>query len=167
MPRIQAVARHLESIRANDPTATEALHGRETVRLQRCREVVDRLRSEGSLRPGLERETAAVVLWSLTSHGSWEAAREVAGWTTEEWVEHTAAALEAALVDRDRLRTRVPRYGAEIAGDLADFGAQLVELRYRREHPLIRWSAPQARSPRTDRSPSSVAWRYRYGQNPD
>jgi len=28
-----------------------------------------------------------------------------------------------------------PASGAEVAGELADFGAELVALRYRREHP--------------------------------
>ena len=28
-----------------------------------------------------------------------------------------------------------PVYGVEISGDLADFGAQLVELKFRRMHP--------------------------------
>lgn len=142
MPRLRAVVANLESLRADEPAVAAVLREREMVRLNRCRAVVGRLLSEGSLRPGLDCEAAAVLVWNATSHRSWEAACDVAGWTTDTWVEHTTAVLDEVLFGAapscdapDHMLTGGPEYGAEIAGELAELGAQIVEAKYRRQHP--------------------------------
>ena len=52
-PSIWAVARALDAVRRVDPTAERSWQDRLEHRLQGCRAIVDRLRREGLLRPGL------------------------------------------------------------------------------------------------------------------
>ncbi len=97
-PKIRGVATSLELLRPTDDAAAAACQEREEARLARCRSVVDRLAGEGRLASGWRRATAADLLWSMTSLRAWEDLVHRRGWTNQEWVRWTTAALEAALL---------------------------------------------------------------------
>ena len=67
-------------------------------RYARARRVVGRVEDEGLLRPGLDAEEAARLLWSATSQRAWEELVTDAGWSTEQWVRRTTEVVERALL---------------------------------------------------------------------
>ena len=97
-PKIHAVATTLEVLRPTDEAAAVACEEREDARLGRCRAVIDRLAGEGLLARGWRRESAAELLWSMTSLRAWEDLVHRRGWTDQDWIRWTTAALEAALL---------------------------------------------------------------------
>lgn len=97
-PRIRGVASSLELLRPTDEAAAAACQEREDAGLDRCRRVVDRLVAEGRLWPGWKRDTAAELLWSMTSLRAWEDLVCRRGWSDHQWIRATTAALEAALL---------------------------------------------------------------------
>lgn len=78
-PRLHPIAR----LMAGEP----AWLAREQDRLADCRALADRFRNEGALAPHLSVETAADLLWTLTSLAIWSdlAAR---GWTADRYRSH-------------------------------------------------------------------------------
>jgi len=98
-PKLYGVATGLDLLRPVDDGAAAACREREEARLGRCRAVVDRLAAEGRLAPDWTPESAAELLWSMTSMRTWEDLVHRAGWTGAEWAQRTTAALEAALVE--------------------------------------------------------------------
>jgi AcrR family transcriptional regulator len=71
-PGIWAQARAFEAVRRTDKAADRSWRDRLQHRLEGCRAIVARLQKEGSLRPGLDPETAADLLWNITSLRTWE-----------------------------------------------------------------------------------------------
>jgi AcrR family transcriptional regulator len=70
-PGSWAVARALDAVRRVDADAEHAWQDRLQNRLNGCRAIVRRLAQKGSLRPGLDPETATDLLWSLPSLRTW------------------------------------------------------------------------------------------------
>lgn len=97
-PRIHAVARAVDRLRATDPDAADVWHEREDSRLERCRRVVRRLADEGLLRDGWSVNAGAELLWSTTSLRAWEELVADRGWSTRTWVRRTTELLERTLV---------------------------------------------------------------------
>ncbi len=104
-PKIHAVATSLELLRPTDDAAAAACEEREDARLGRCRVVIDRLAREGLLARRWRRETAAELLWSVTSLRAWEDLVHRRGWTDQDWIRWTTATLEAALLADEGSRT--------------------------------------------------------------
>ncbi len=98
-PKIHGVATSLELLRASDEGAAAACEEREDARLSRCRAVIDRLAREGCLAPEWKPTSAAELFWSMTSLRAWEDLVHRRGWSAQEWIRWTTAALEAALLD--------------------------------------------------------------------
>ena len=71
-PGIWAQARAFEAVRRTDKAADRSWGDRLRHRLEGCRAIVARLQKEGTLRPGLDPETAADLLWNITSLRTWE-----------------------------------------------------------------------------------------------
>ena len=115
-PKIRGVVTSLELLRLIDDAAAAACEEREDARLGRCRAVIDRLAAEGRLAPEWRRETAAELLWSMTSLRAWEDLVHRRGWTDGGWIRWTTAALEAALVPEGARRMPGPRPATEKAG---------------------------------------------------
>jgi len=86
-PSIWAVARALDAVRRVDPAAERSWQDRLEHRLQGCRAIVDRLRREGLLRPGLAAAAAADLLWTVTSLRTWEDLVLQRAWTAEQYEE--------------------------------------------------------------------------------
>ena len=66
-------------------------------RLDGCRAIVDRLRQEGALRPGLDPAAAADLLWTMTSLRTWEDLVLRRGWTAGEYETRIGESLLASL----------------------------------------------------------------------
>ena len=98
LPQVTAIGAVLARLRATDPDAALVWEERQRARLERARRVVERIAAEGRLRPGLSVDVAAHLLWSATSLRAWCELVEEAGWTTEQWVAHTAELLDRALL---------------------------------------------------------------------
>jgi len=96
-PAIWAVARGLDAIRRTDPAAEQAWQDRLNDRLEGCRAIVARLRSEGSLRAGLDSPIAADLLWTLTSLRMWEDLVLERGWSAEQYKQQLTRLLRETL----------------------------------------------------------------------
>jgi AcrR family transcriptional regulator len=87
-PEVWAVARALDAVRRTDAAAARAWQERLKSRLERCRVIVSRLKTEGSLRPGLDPSIAADLLWSMTSLRMWEDLVVERKWSPAQYQEH-------------------------------------------------------------------------------
>jgi len=100
-PAIWAIARGLDAIRRTDPAVEQAWQDRLNDRLGGCRAIVARLRSEGSLRAGLDSAVAADLLWTLTSLRMWEDLVLERGWSAEQYKQQLIRLLRETLTSPD------------------------------------------------------------------
>ncbi|MEO5924768.1 MAG: helix-turn-helix domain-containing protein [Bryobacteraceae bacterium] len=84
-PGVWAVARAMDAVRRTDEAAERSWQDRLTHRLEGCREIVMRLKKEGSLRAGLDVPAAADLLWTITSLRTWEDLVLDRGWSTQQY----------------------------------------------------------------------------------
>lgn len=96
-PSVWAVARTLDAVRRTDAAAERAWQDRLKARLGGCRAIVARLQADGNLREGLDPDTAADLLWTLTSLRMWEDLVLGRGWPAERYREHVTRLLREAL----------------------------------------------------------------------
>jgi len=96
-PEVWAVARALDAVRRTDAAAARAWQERLKSRLERCRVIVSRLKTEGSLRPGLDPSIAADLLWTMTSLRMWEDLVVERKWSPKQYQEHVTNVLIGAL----------------------------------------------------------------------
>ena len=97
-PGVWAVASAADAVRRTDPDAEQAWQDRLKHRLEGARAIVARLRKEGSLRPGLDPQAAADLLWSITSLRTWEDLVLTRGWSPQQYEKRVTALLLHALV---------------------------------------------------------------------
>ena len=97
-PGLKPLADAFELLRRQDPAAERAWQDRLQDRLEGCRMVVARLSAEGRLRPGLDPEVAADLMWTLTSLRTWDDLVAQQGWTAEEYRERMTGLVMAAIV---------------------------------------------------------------------
>lgn len=97
-PRLHGMTTALATLRRADPDAEAAWQERDQARLQRCRELAHRLYDEGDLRDLYTVETAAALLWALTSPAVWEDLMLNLGWTNAVYVRHIINVLENGLL---------------------------------------------------------------------
>jgi len=100
-PAVWAVARGLDAIRRTDAAVEQAWQDRLNDRLDGCRAIVARLRSEGSLRAGLDSAVAADLLWTLTSLRMWEDLVLERGWSAEQYKQQLTRLLRETLTSPD------------------------------------------------------------------
>jgi len=96
-PAVWAVARAVDAVRRTDAAAARAWQDRLKSRLDRCRVIVSRLKTEGSLRPGLDPSIAADLLWTMTSLRMWEDLVLEREWSPEQYQEYVTNVLIGAL----------------------------------------------------------------------
>ena len=97
-PDLHGVATALDVLRRTDPAADEAFKERDHMRLQRCRNVIDKLHIAGELAEHWSVDTAAHLLWAITSQRVWEDLVIDQGWTTDQYRTHLTDLLETALL---------------------------------------------------------------------
>jgi AcrR family transcriptional regulator len=98
-PRLRGIANALDALRRSDDDAAAAWNERETMRLERCHAIVERLVVEGRLARHLDARTAAKLMWAVTSQRMWEDLVVDQHFTAHEYVTHVTHLLTAALVD--------------------------------------------------------------------
>ena len=96
-PAVWAVARAVDAVRRTDAAAARAWQDRLKSRLDRCRVIVSRLETEGSLRPGLDPSIAADLLWTMTSLRMWEDLVLEREWSPEQYQRYVTSVLIGAL----------------------------------------------------------------------
>lgn len=101
-PAIWAVARAVDAARRTDRAAEQSWQDRMARRLAGCRQIVARLKADGSLRPGLSPGAAADLLWSLTSLRAWEELVLERGWSPVQYAAALNRILRVALLRKPR-----------------------------------------------------------------
>jgi AcrR family transcriptional regulator len=96
-PKIWAAARAVDAVRRHDEAAERSWQDRLANRLNNCQRIIDWLQREGSLRPGLPPETAAELLWAITSLHTWEDLVLGRKWGAKKYEQHVAETLVRAL----------------------------------------------------------------------
>jgi len=101
-PGIWAQARAFEAVRRTDKAADRSWRDRLQHRLEGCRAIVARLQKEGTLRQGLDPETAADLLWNITSLRTWEDLVLDRKWSARQYEDRITELLLLALTKPSR-----------------------------------------------------------------
>jgi len=96
-PGVWAVARALDAVRRTDDAVERSWQDRRKSRLDGCRAIVLRLSRDGVLRKEIDFDTAADILWSVTSLRTWEDLVLQRGWTAHQYEERIYRLLTRAL----------------------------------------------------------------------
>ena len=97
-PGLKPIADAFDLLRSQDPAAEQAWQDRLQDRLQGCRATVARLVAEGRLRPGLDPEVAADLMWTMLSLRTWDDLVVRRGWSAEAYRARMTDLLLTALV---------------------------------------------------------------------
>ena len=100
-PTLWPIARVFEAVRRSDPAVERSWQDSLENRLQGCRAIVARLKSEKMLRTGLDPAVAADLLWTLTSLRMWEDLVLLRGWSATKYQQHVFALLVTSLTSGD------------------------------------------------------------------
>ncbi len=96
-PSVWPIARALDAVRRTDEAAEGAWQDRLDRRLDGCRHIIARMRTDGTLREELGAESAAELLWTMTSLRTWEDLVLSRGWSAKKYERRLTEALLAAL----------------------------------------------------------------------
>lgn len=96
-PGVWAIARALDAVRRTDEAVERSWQDRLKSRLDGCRAIIARLVRDGVLQKELEANTAADILWSVTSLRTWEDLVLQRGWTAAQYEERIYRLLLSAL----------------------------------------------------------------------
>lgn len=87
-PHLYPLAASIDALRRQDPALQRAWDDRLKNRLQGARAIAERLEHEGVLRPDLDTDTAADLIWALLSLRMWEDLVIVRRWPAERYCAH-------------------------------------------------------------------------------
>jgi len=96
-PAYQRLADAFELLRRQDVAAEAAWQDRRRDHLEGCRVVAARLAADGSLRSGIGVDTAADVIWGMTSSTVWNDLVVQRGWSADVYREHLGGMLLRSL----------------------------------------------------------------------
>lgn len=96
-PELFELATALERARFDDPDVDIAWEDRMAGRMNRCRQVAERLRDEQALRPDLGVQTAADLIYAAIAWQQWQLLVVERGWTPSQWRDRTTTALRRVL----------------------------------------------------------------------
>lgn len=97
-PRLYPIAAAMDAVRRQDEALEQAWQDRLANRLRGARTIASRLVAEGALRPGLDPDTAADLIWTMTSLRMWEDLVVGRSWSADRYREHVGEALRRALL---------------------------------------------------------------------
>lgn len=97
-PKLHGVVTALDALRRSDPDAQAAWQERDRARLDRCEQVVRRLKAEKELAGQWSVPDAARLLWAVTSQRVWEDLVLDQGWSTQRYTRHLTQLLERSLL---------------------------------------------------------------------
>jgi AcrR family transcriptional regulator len=87
IPEIYGIARALLAERESDEAIAAAWDDRMGAVYDSCRDIVERLRRDGTLVPGWPTEEAADLLWTMLSIRNWESLTRERGWSVDHYVD--------------------------------------------------------------------------------
>ena len=87
-PIIWPAALTVEAVRRKDPEIERSWQDRLQHRLLGCKEIMRQVRRDGDLLPGMDVDTAADLLWTLTSLRMWEDLVLLRGWSPQKYEKH-------------------------------------------------------------------------------
>lgn len=96
-PRMLDLATAIERARVDDPDASAAWDDRMASRMGVFRSLADRLDQEGALRPELDVQEAADLIYTALAWQTWRLLVVDRGWTPQRWIAHTKSELRRAL----------------------------------------------------------------------
>lgn len=99
-PQIWAPARTLEAVRRTDPAVERSWQDRLQHRLAGCRAIVRHIQEDDDLLPGMDVDTAADLLWTITSLRMWEDLVVQRGWSAARYEKHVYDLLLRTLTKR-------------------------------------------------------------------
>jgi AcrR family transcriptional regulator len=86
IPEIYGIARALLAERENDEAVAAAWDDRMRAVYDACRDIIDKLRRDGTLAPGWPTDEAADLLWTMFSIRNWESLTRERGWPVDHYV---------------------------------------------------------------------------------
>ncbi|WP_375547593.1 TetR/AcrR family transcriptional regulator [Oceanicaulis alexandrii] len=101
IPIIYPVARALMAMAPSDEAADLAWTDRMTAMRQGCDAAINALAADGDLRPELDAQTAAELLWALLSVRNWEALTQSCSWPQERYLHHMKALTRSYLCSQE------------------------------------------------------------------
>ena len=103
-PIIWPAALTLEAVRRRDPAVERSWQDRLQHRLLGCKEIMRQVRRDGDLLPGMDVDTAADLLWTLTSLRMWEDLVLLRGWSPQKYERQVYELLVRSLTRKGRER---------------------------------------------------------------
>jgi AcrR family transcriptional regulator len=94
---IWAPAKILDAARRTDAAAERSWQDRLQHRLSGCRDIMRKVEQDGDLLPGVDVETAADLLWTITSLRMWEDLVLQRGWNAQRYEKHVFGLLLRSL----------------------------------------------------------------------
>jgi AcrR family transcriptional regulator len=119
-PGIWALARALDAVSRVDKAAERSWQDRLQNRLDGCRAIVARLQKEHALRPGLNPDIAADLLWTMTSLRMWDDLVLQRGWSAARYEAYVSECLLASLTTSPAILAPKAHAGEARAADSAD-----------------------------------------------
>ena len=98
IPEIHGIARALLAARETDEAVAAAWDDRMAVVQEACRDIVGRLRRDGTLAPGWSDEEAGDLLWAMLSISTWENLTLERGWPVDLYVDKMQELVKRAFV---------------------------------------------------------------------
>ena len=87
IPEIYGIARALLAEREGDEAVAAAWDDRMRAVHDACRDIIERLRRDGTLAPGWPTDEAADLLWTMLSIRNWESLTRERGWSVDHYVD--------------------------------------------------------------------------------
>lgn len=97
-PKIDTVARILDSAQYEDDEVAAAWRDRMAGRQTLCRSIVQRIFDEGRLDDGWSVDSASELAYVLTMPGPWRELTQNLGWTPEQYAQNLTTALRRSLL---------------------------------------------------------------------
>ena len=87
IPEIYGIARALLAERETDEAVAAAWDDRMRAVYDACRDIIEKLRRDGTLAPGWPTDEAADLLWTMLSIRNWESLTRERGWSVDHYVD--------------------------------------------------------------------------------
>ncbi len=87
IPEVYGIARALLAEREGDEAVAAAWDDRMRAVRDACRDIIERLRQDGTLVPGWTVDEAADLLWTMLSIRNWESLTRERGWSVDHYVD--------------------------------------------------------------------------------
>ncbi|HLZ84716.1 MAG TPA: TetR family transcriptional regulator [Caulobacteraceae bacterium] len=99
-PALWPLATAMDAVRRQDEAIERAWQDRLADRLEGARDIARRIEADGALRPGLDVDTAADLIWAMISLRTWEDLVIGRDWSAERYRQHIGGGLRRMILDK-------------------------------------------------------------------